>query len=138
MKLLVPQTSIFSAFALHASVSSAFQLCPLRSPPPSLQARANASPLSSLKEDSDASPADAPSLPSPIQPKSAPSAVDLSAAASNEDAEGLPWWWDAFWNLPFTKSSREGTPVELGDTMRIFKGNIEQTYGGMEVRRPKD
>mmetsp|Transcript_5472 Transcript_5472/g.17275 ORF Transcript_5472/g.17275 Transcript_5472/m.17275 type:complete len:623 (-) Transcript_5472:26-1894(-) len=43
--------------------------------------------------------------------------------------EGLPWWWDGFWSLPFTKEGEPGTELTLGDTMRIFKANIEQIYG---------
>ena len=45
------------------------------------------------------------------------------------DEEGLPWWWDGFWALPFTKAGAAGSELVLGDTMRIFKGNIEQIYG---------
>jgi len=49
------------------------------------------------------------------------------AAASEE--EGLPWWWDGFWALPFTKAGAPGSDLTLGDTMRVFKSNIEQIYG---------
>ena len=48
--------------------------------------------------------------------------------AKPDDEEGLPWWWDGFWALPFT-SPRAGHGAWLGDTMRIFKSNIEQIYG---------
>ena len=46
--------------------------------------------------------------------------------AKSDDEEGLPWWWDGFWALPFTESGEPGTELKLGDTMRIFKSNIEQ------------
>ena len=49
--------------------------------------------------------------------------------AKPDDEEGLPWWWDGFWALPFTESGEPGTELKLGDTMRIFKSNIEQIYG---------
>mmetsp|Transcript_11015 Transcript_11015/g.32867 ORF Transcript_11015/g.32867 Transcript_11015/m.32867 type:complete len:608 (+) Transcript_11015:40-1863(+) len=49
-----------------------------------------------------------------------------TAAAAEE---GLPWWWDGFWALPFTEAGAPGTKLVLGDTMRIFKANIEQIYG---------
>ncbi|GAB5360755.1 hypothetical protein AAMO2058_000654800 [Amorphochlora amoebiformis] len=45
------------------------------------------------------------------------------------DQQGLPFWWNFFWELPFTKAGKEG-PLKLGDTMRIFKANIEEIYGG--------
>ncbi|KAJ1444844.1 cytochrome P450 [Pelagophyceae sp. CCMP2097] len=51
-------------------------------------------------------------------------------APQNSKDEGLPWWWDGLWALPFTKAGLAGTPLTLGDTMRVFKGNIEQIYGG--------
>ena len=71
--------------------------------------------------------------------------VPLSASGKNEppmvtqfaspykeaDAvEGLPWWWEYFWKLPFTKRGEPGTPLTLGDTMHVFRTNIEQIYGG--------
>ena len=117
------------------SVSSFPLRPPLHTLPPSSKARiASFSLLRSLKEDSPEAPAAAPaqSPSSLLQPSAASDGDDPSA--SGADPEGLPWWWDAFWSLPFTKPTEKGTPVELGDTMRIFKANIEQTYGGMEVR----
>eukprot|EP00471_Norrisiella_sphaerica_P000810 CAMPEP_0184487964 /NCGR_PEP_ID=MMETSP0113_2-20130426/10441_1 /TAXON_ID=91329 /ORGANISM="Norrisiella sphaerica, Strain BC52" /LENGTH=657 /DNA_ID=CAMNT_0026870409 /DNA_START=370 /DNA_END=2343 /DNA_ORIENTATION=+ len=47
-----------------------------------------------------------------------------------EDQEGLPFWWNYFWKLPFTQPGKEGEPLKLGDTMQIFKANIEEIYGG--------
>ena len=42
---------------------------------------------------------------------------------------GLPWWWSIFWKLPFTRRGKEGEPLTLGDSMHIFRTNIEQIYG---------
>ena len=56
--------------------------------------------------------------------------------AKADDEEGLPWWWDGFWALPFTESGEPGTELKLGDTMRIFKSNIEQIYGEPFSSRP--
>lgn len=49
---------------------------------------------------------------------------------TNVDAEGLPWWWEAFWALPFTQRGAAGTPLTLGDTLHVFRKNIEQIFGG--------
>jgi len=46
------------------------------------------------------------------------------------EPEGLPWWWEAFWTLPFTKRGEKGEPLILGDTMHVFRTNIEQIFGG--------
>jgi len=46
------------------------------------------------------------------------------------EVEGLPWWWEAFWTLPFTARGKQGEPLCLGDTMHIFRTNIEQIFGG--------
>jgi len=46
------------------------------------------------------------------------------------EVEGLPWWWEAFWALPFTARGKVGEPLCLGDTMHIFRTNIEQIFGG--------
>eukprot|EP00444_Apocalathium_aciculiferum_P023279 CAMPEP_0183438866 /NCGR_PEP_ID=MMETSP0370-20130417/77651_1 /TAXON_ID=268820 /ORGANISM="Peridinium aciculiferum, Strain PAER-2" /LENGTH=674 /DNA_ID=CAMNT_0025627183 /DNA_START=31 /DNA_END=2055 /DNA_ORIENTATION=+ len=48
------------------------------------------------------------------------------------DVEGLPWWWEAVWKLPFTERGKPGEPLNLGDTMHIFRKNIEQIFGGEE------
>jgi cytochrome P450 len=53
----------------------------------------------------------------------------LTAEKDSSGEEGLPWWWDGLWSLPFTYSGETGTELTLGDTMRVFKGNIEQIYG---------
>jgi len=45
-------------------------------------------------------------------------------------SNGLPWWWHLFWRLPFTKGGKAGEPLCMGDTMQIFKQNIEEIYGG--------
>jgi len=50
---------------------------------------------------------------------------------NTEDAEGLPFWWEAFWNLNLL--GNRGTPGEattLGDTAYVIRTNIEQLYGG--------
>jgi len=49
---------------------------------------------------------------------------------TNVEAEGLPWWWEAFWTLPFTQRGKQGEPLVLGDTMHVFRTNIEQIFGG--------
>jgi len=49
---------------------------------------------------------------------------------TNVDVEGLPWWWEAFWTLPFTARGKQGEPLNLGDTMHVFRTNIEQIFGG--------
>jgi len=46
------------------------------------------------------------------------------------EAEGLPWWWELFWQLPFTARGKVGEPLTLGDTMHVFRLNIEQIFGG--------
>jgi len=50
--------------------------------------------------------------------------------AEGEAPEGLPWWWEAFWTLPFTARGEPGKPLVLGDTMHVFRTNIEQIFGG--------
>nr|BAX73990.1 carotene hydroxylase [Euglena gracilis] len=45
--------------------------------------------------------------------------------------KGLPFWWQYVWQLPFTQSGPRGTPLVAGDTMQIFKHNIEQIYADM-------
>ena len=47
-----------------------------------------------------------------------------------EELEGLPWWWEYFWKLPFTARGSDKEPLTLGDTMHVFRTNIEQIYGG--------
>ena len=51
---------------------------------------------------------------------------------ASAEMQGLPWWWDALWAMPFTAAGEAGTALTLGDTMRVFKSNIEQIYGGSE------
>lgn len=46
-----------------------------------------------------------------------------------EEPEGLPWWWEYFWKLPFTKRGTGDEELTLGDTMHVFRTNIEQIYG---------
>eukprot|EP00933_Yihiella_yeosuensis_P005962 TRINITY_DN11058_c0_g1_i2.p1 TRINITY_DN11058_c0_g1~~TRINITY_DN11058_c0_g1_i2.p1 ORF type:complete len:681 (-),score=134.20 TRINITY_DN11058_c0_g1_i2:113-2155(-) len=48
------------------------------------------------------------------------------------EVEGLPWWWEAVWQLPFTARGEKGQPLVLGDTMHVFRTNIEQIFGGEE------
>jgi cytochrome P450 len=45
--------------------------------------------------------------------------------------KGLPFWWQYVWALPVTQSGEPGTPLTLGDTMQVFKGNIEEIYADM-------
>ncbi|KAJ8611038.1 hypothetical protein CTAYLR_007067 [Chrysophaeum taylorii] len=46
--------------------------------------------------------------------------------------KGLPWWWKWVWGLPLTQGGEPGEPLQLGDSLRVFKANIEQIYGGGE------
>ena len=48
--------------------------------------------------------------------------------AKPDDEEGLPWWWDGFWRCRSPRAASRARSL-LGDTMRIFKSNIEQIYG---------
>ena len=48
---------------------------------------------------------------------------------TNVEVEGLPWWWEYFWKLPITQRGNPGDPLNMGDTMHVFRGNIEQIYG---------
>merc|ERR1719191_434293 len=41
----------------------------------------------------------------------------------------LPWLWEHFWNLSFARRGNYGEALVLGDTMHIFRTNIEQIYG---------
>jgi len=52
------------------------------------------------------------------------------SSEEGEELEGLPWWWEYFWKLPFTARGAPGKPLTLGDTMHVFRTNIEQIYGG--------
>mmetsp|Transcript_3258 Transcript_3258/g.4935 ORF Transcript_3258/g.4935 Transcript_3258/m.4935 type:complete len:681 (+) Transcript_3258:111-2153(+) len=56
--------------------------------------------------------------------------TDIFNVYGKSDQEGLPFWWNYFWKLPFTQSGNPGEPLKLGDTMQIFKANIEEIYGG--------
>ena len=51
------------------------------------------------------------------------------SGGTSDEVEGLPWWWEYFWKLPFTKRGEAGEPLTLGDTMHVFRTNIEQIYG---------
>merc|ERR1719335_61873 len=53
-----------------------------------------------------------------------------TSAVAEGEVEGLPWWWEAFWTLPFTERGEAGEPLCLGDTMHVFRTNIEQIFGG--------
>jgi cytochrome P450 len=46
--------------------------------------------------------------------------------------EGLPWWWEAFWTLPIPERGKPGEPLNTGDTLHVFRKNIEQIFGGEE------
>uniref|UniRef100_A0A7S2RIW3 Cytochrome P450 n=1 Tax=Rhizochromulina marina TaxID=1034831 RepID=A0A7S2RIW3_9STRA len=52
------------------------------------------------------------------------------AVQEDKEVEGLPWWWEYFWKLPFTQRGAANEPLKLGDAMHIFRTNIEQIYGG--------
>lgn len=58
--------------------------------------------------------------------------LKLDNAAAEVLSEGLPWWWELFWGLPFTKRGAEGEELKLGDSMHVFRTNIEQIYGDYE------
>jgi len=49
--------------------------------------------------------------------------------SDDEEAEGLPWWWELVWDLDMMKLGEPGTPMILGDTANVFRTNIEQIYG---------
>lgn len=51
---------------------------------------------------------------------------------TNLEVEGLPWWWEAFWTLPITERGKPGEPLNTGDTLHVFRKNIEQIFGGEE------
>lgn len=57
---------------------------------------------------------------------------DVTGPTAEDLEKGLPWWWDSFWSLPFTQPGEAGEPLILGDSMRVFKANIEQIYGGAD------
>lgn len=42
--------------------------------------------------------------------------------------KGLPWWWDYVWKLPIAKRGNPGEPLVIGDTMHVFRTNIEQMF----------
>jgi cytochrome P450 len=42
---------------------------------------------------------------------------------------GLPWWWKHIWDLPFAQRGNPGEALTPGDTMHVFRTNIEQMYG---------
>lgn len=54
----------------------------------------------------------------------------IKGPANMDKPEGLPWWWEAVWKLPFTARGKPGEPLTLGDTMHVFRTNIEQIFGG--------
>lgn len=54
----------------------------------------------------------------------------IKGPTNAKDVEGLPWWWEAFWKLPFTRRGEKGEPLTLGDAMHVFRCNIEQIFGG--------
>lgn len=58
--------------------------------------------------------------------------ADLDQLASKATGfdKGLPFWWEAFWSLPFTRRGAPGEALTLGDTMHVFRTNIEQIFGG--------
>jgi cytochrome P450 len=45
--------------------------------------------------------------------------------------KGLPFWWQYVWQLPFTQGGAPGTPLTFGDTLQVFKANIEQIYADL-------
>lgn len=65
--------------------------------------------------------------PRPMSLSTPPPPVDDKQ--QDKESGGLPWWWEYFWKLPFTKRGVEGEPLTLGDSMHIFRTNIEQIYG---------
>lgn len=59
-----------------------------------------------------------------------PMLAGIKGPTNAKEVEGLPWWWEAFWTLPFTKRGKQGEPLTLGDSMHVFRCNIEQIFGG--------
>lgn len=62
--------------------------------------------------------------------KEEPMLASVRGPVNVETPEGLPWWWEAFWMLPFTARGKKGEPLNMGDTMHVFRTNIEQIFGG--------
>lgn len=52
------------------------------------------------------------------------------APVADEDAEGLPWWWEFVWDLDMMKLGTPGEDVIFGDSANVLRTNIEQIYGG--------
>lgn len=53
-----------------------------------------------------------------------------SSESSEEDLEGLPWWWEFVWKLDMMKLGEPGQEVGFGDSANVLRTNIEQIYGG--------
>ena len=51
-------------------------------------------------------------------------------AVPKPDAEGLPFWWEAVWELDIMKKGEPGEDIIFGDTANVLRTNIEQIYGG--------
>lgn len=51
-------------------------------------------------------------------------------STTDEDVEGLPWWWDLVWKLDVMKLGEPGTECTFGDSANVLRTNIEQIYGG--------
>jgi cytochrome P450 len=51
-------------------------------------------------------------------------------ASTDDEVEGLPWWWDLVWKLDMMKKGEPGKKVIFGDSANVLRTNIEQIYGG--------
>jgi len=54
----------------------------------------------------------------------------IEKAGSDSESNGLPFWWEAVWELDMMKTGEPGSEIIFGDSARVFKTNIEQIYGG--------
>jgi len=55
---------------------------------------------------------------------------NIESSDSEEEVEGLPWWWDAVWELNIMQTGTPGTECIFGDSANVLRTNIEQIYGG--------
>ena len=46
---------------------------------------------------------------------------DDTETKENVDAEGLPFWWEAVWELDIMKTGEPGSEIVFGDSARVFK-----------------
>ncbi len=58
--------------------------------------------------------------------------VQESNVVQEENADGLPWWWELVWKLDIMKQGEPGQEIIFGDTANVLRTNIEQIYGGYD------